>query len=137
MVDWAFCTAPAEFGRVSPWCLFLEKSEYWTKGLDEWGIQYERRLEVFLQALGTGLGINDLIKTSDSLARCDLAGRAETFGLCMLQGAILLSASSIGRRLTSKFLGPIILTTIYAMHERRDLISWDLKRRKKWKSTWI
>ncbi|KAJ5590229.1 hypothetical protein N7450_004201 [Penicillium hetheringtonii] len=22
VVDWAFCTAPAEFGRVSPWCLF-------------------------------------------------------------------------------------------------------------------
>jgi len=50
-MDWEFtCTAPAEFIHAPPWWLLLEKPEYWTKGLGDWCIQYERRLEIFLNA---------------------------------------------------------------------------------------
>ncbi|KAJ5139022.1 uncharacterized protein N7515_003870 [Penicillium bovifimosum] len=31
--------------------LLLEKPEYWTKGLDDWCAQYEKRLQIFLQAM--------------------------------------------------------------------------------------
>lgn len=52
VVDWEFTyTAPVEFTHAPPWWLLLEKPEYWTKGLDDWCAQYERRLQIFLQAM--------------------------------------------------------------------------------------
>lgn len=83
----------------------------------------------------TRLGTNDPKKASDSLVRCDVAGRAETFGLCMLQGTILLLTRSIGTRSISDSWGPISLTKIYAMYRRKDFISWNPKEKKLWIST--
>ncbi|KAJ5927328.1 Aminoglycoside phosphotransferase [Penicillium verrucosum] len=52
VVDWEFTyTAPVEFSHAPPWWLLLEKPEYWSKGLDDWCIQYDKRLETFLQAM--------------------------------------------------------------------------------------
>ncbi|KAJ5716726.1 Aminoglycoside phosphotransferase [Penicillium malachiteum] len=52
VVDWEFTyAAPVEFSYSPPWWLLLEKPEYWTKGLDDWCIQYEHRLPRFLKAL--------------------------------------------------------------------------------------
>ncbi|KAF7716911.1 Uncharacterized protein PECH_000697 [Penicillium ucsense] len=52
VVDWEFTyTAPVEFTHAPPWWLLLEKPEYWTKGLDDWCAQYEKRLQIFLQAM--------------------------------------------------------------------------------------
>jgi hypothetical protein len=52
VVDWEFTyTAPVEFSHAPPWWLLLEKPEYWPKGLDNWCIQYDNRLETFLQAM--------------------------------------------------------------------------------------
>ena len=52
VVDWEFTyTAPVEFSHAPPWWLLLEKPEYWTKGLDDWCEEYERRLPIFLQAM--------------------------------------------------------------------------------------
>ncbi|KAJ5950697.1 uncharacterized protein N7479_009110 [Penicillium vulpinum] len=52
VVDWEFTyTAPVEFTYTPPWWLLLEKPEYWTKGLDNWCAKYERRLQIFLQAM--------------------------------------------------------------------------------------
>ncbi|KAJ5215220.1 uncharacterized protein N7498_001627 [Penicillium cinerascens] len=52
VVDWEFTyTAPIEFTHAPPWWLLLEKPEYWTKGLDDWCAHYERRLQIFLQAM--------------------------------------------------------------------------------------
>ncbi|PLN83414.1 phosphotransferase family protein [Aspergillus taichungensis] len=52
VVDWEFTyTAPVGFTHAPPWWLLLEKPEYWTKGLDDWCTQYERRLQIFLQAM--------------------------------------------------------------------------------------
>ncbi|KXG48641.1 Aminoglycoside phosphotransferase [Penicillium griseofulvum] len=52
VVDWEFTyTAPVEFSHAPPWWLLLEKPEYWSKGLDDWCLQYDKRLETFLQAM--------------------------------------------------------------------------------------
>ncbi|KAJ5463074.1 hypothetical protein N7475_008018 [Penicillium sp. IBT 31633x] len=52
VVDWDFkYTAPVEFTHAPPWWLILDKPEYWPKGLDDWCIEYEKRLETFLDAM--------------------------------------------------------------------------------------
>ncbi|KGO66665.1 Aminoglycoside phosphotransferase [Penicillium italicum] len=52
VVDWEFTyTAPVEFTQAPPWWLLLEKPEYWPKGLDDWCIEYEKRLQTFLEAM--------------------------------------------------------------------------------------
>ncbi|KAJ5096623.1 hypothetical protein N7456_007344 [Penicillium angulare] len=52
VVDWEFSyTAPVEFSHAPPWWLLLEKPEYWPQGLDDWCIEYEKRLDVFLVAM--------------------------------------------------------------------------------------
>ncbi|KAJ6024778.1 hypothetical protein N7540_005575 [Penicillium herquei] len=52
VVDWEFSyTAPVEFTNAPPWWLLLEKPEYWSKGLDDWSIEYGKRLKVFLEVL--------------------------------------------------------------------------------------
>jgi hypothetical protein len=52
VVDWEFTyTAPVEFTHAPPWWLLLERPEYWTKGLDDWCVQYKRRLQIFLPAM--------------------------------------------------------------------------------------
>lgn len=52
VVDWEFTyTAPVEFSHAPPWWLLLEKPEYWSMGLGDWCIQYDKRLETFLQAM--------------------------------------------------------------------------------------
>ncbi|KAJ5634065.1 hypothetical protein N7528_001907 [Penicillium herquei] len=52
VVDWEFTyAAPTEFSHAPPWWLLLEKPEYWPDSLDDWCIQYGRRLETFLKAL--------------------------------------------------------------------------------------
>ncbi|PKY00585.1 hypothetical protein P168DRAFT_299958 [Aspergillus campestris IBT 28561] len=52
VVDWEFTyAAPVEFTHAPPWWLILEKPEYWLKGLDDWCIEYEKRLQLFLEGM--------------------------------------------------------------------------------------
>lgn len=52
VVDWEFTyAAPVEFTHAPPWWLLLEKPEYWHNGLDDWCIEYGKRLQVFLEAM--------------------------------------------------------------------------------------
>ncbi|CAG8139038.1 unnamed protein product [Penicillium olsonii] len=52
VVDWEFTyTAPVEFTHAPPWWLLLEKPEYWSRGLDDWCIEYEKRLQIYLEAM--------------------------------------------------------------------------------------
>ncbi|KAF9246705.1 hypothetical protein DTO006G1_8068 [Penicillium roqueforti] len=52
VVDWEFTyTAPAEFTHAPPWWLLLKKPEDWLKGLDEWSMEYEKPLQIFLEAM--------------------------------------------------------------------------------------
>ncbi|KAJ5697996.1 hypothetical protein N7462_000001 [Penicillium macrosclerotiorum] len=52
VVDWEFAyTAPVEFSNAPPWWLILRSPDRWLKGLDDWCIEYEKRLPIFLQAM--------------------------------------------------------------------------------------
>jgi aminoglycoside phosphotransferase (APT) family kinase protein len=52
VVDWEFTyAAPVEFSFAPPWWLLIEKPEYWPQGLDDWCVEYERRLRTFLRAM--------------------------------------------------------------------------------------
>jgi hypothetical protein len=52
VLDWEFTyAAPVEFSYAPPWWLLIEKPEYWPQGLDDWCMQYDRRLQTFLKAL--------------------------------------------------------------------------------------
>ncbi|KAL3444511.1 hypothetical protein BJX65DRAFT_310894 [Aspergillus insuetus] len=52
VVDWEFTyAAPVEFSFAPPWWLLIEKPEYWPQGLDDWCVEYERRLLTFLRAM--------------------------------------------------------------------------------------
>jgi hypothetical protein len=52
VIDWEFTyAAPVEFSYAPPWWLLIEKPEYWPRGLDDWCMQYDRRLQPFLKAL--------------------------------------------------------------------------------------
>ncbi|KAJ5611764.1 hypothetical protein N7528_008869 [Penicillium herquei] len=52
VVDWEFTyTAPVGFVHAPPWWLLIEKPEYWPEGLDDWCMEYERRLERFLEVM--------------------------------------------------------------------------------------
>lgn len=52
VIDWEFTyTAPVEFSHTPPQQLLIKKPEYQSEGLEDWCIQYERRLEIFLKAI--------------------------------------------------------------------------------------
>lgn len=52
VVDWEFTyAAPVEFTYAPPWWLLLQKPEEWSAGLDDWCTEYEKCLNVFLNAL--------------------------------------------------------------------------------------
>lgn len=52
VVDWEFTyAAPVEFSFAPPWWLLIEKPEYWSRGLDDWCREYEKRLQTFLSAM--------------------------------------------------------------------------------------
>ncbi|KAJ5562528.1 hypothetical protein N7535_003023 [Penicillium sp. DV-2018c] len=52
VVDWEFTyTAPAEFSHAPPWWLLLKKPEDWSKGPDDWCMEYEKPLQIFLEAM--------------------------------------------------------------------------------------
>ncbi|KAJ5198247.1 uncharacterized protein N7498_007364 [Penicillium cinerascens] len=52
VVDWEFTyTAPVEFAYAPPWWLLLKKPEDWPEGLDDWCTEYEKALQVFLEAM--------------------------------------------------------------------------------------
>jgi hypothetical protein len=52
VVDWEFTyAAPVEFSFAPPWWLLIEKPEYWSHGLDDWCVEYERRLRAFLRVM--------------------------------------------------------------------------------------
>ncbi|KAL2796020.1 hypothetical protein BJX66DRAFT_350054 [Aspergillus keveii] len=52
VVDWEFTyAAPVEFSFAPPWWLLIEKPDYWPQGLDDWCVEYGRRLQTFLRAM--------------------------------------------------------------------------------------
>ncbi|KAL0932598.1 phosphotransferase family protein [Colletotrichum truncatum] len=52
-VDWEFAYAgPAQFLLDSPWWLLLDVPEMWVDGIEDWACVYERRLRIWLMALG-------------------------------------------------------------------------------------
>lgn len=58
VIDWEFSyAAPVEFTHAPPWWLLIEKPEYWPAGLDDWTVQYEKRLCTFLKAM---VGVEDV-----------------------------------------------------------------------------
>ncbi|KAJ5780265.1 hypothetical protein N7457_005425 [Penicillium paradoxum] len=52
VVDWEFTyAAPVEFSYAPPWWLLIERPEYWSKGLEDWTQEFDRRLQTFLKAM--------------------------------------------------------------------------------------
>ena len=52
VLDWEFTyAAPVEFVNAPPWWLLLDKPDYWIKDLDDWCLEYEKRLETFLEVM--------------------------------------------------------------------------------------
>lgn len=52
VVDWEYCyVAPAEFTFSAPWWLLLARPDMWDTGLDDFLVQYEGRLNIFLEVL--------------------------------------------------------------------------------------
>jgi hypothetical protein len=51
-IDWEFSyAAPADFSFAPPWWLFLQAPDDWWAALDDWVVNYEPRLTVFLPAM--------------------------------------------------------------------------------------
>lgn len=52
VVDWEFTyAAPMEFSYAPPWWLLIEKPEYWSKSIEDWAQEFDRRLKTFLTVL--------------------------------------------------------------------------------------
>ncbi|CAI7651888.1 unnamed protein product [Penicillium manginii] len=49
VVDWEF--DQWSFPYAPPWWLFIEKPEYWSKGIEDWAQEFDRRLKTFLTAM--------------------------------------------------------------------------------------
>ncbi|KAL4807309.1 hypothetical protein BDV18DRAFT_168257 [Aspergillus unguis] len=52
VVDWEFTYAgPVEFSNAPPWWLLIERPGNWSKGIEDWTREFERRLKTFLSAM--------------------------------------------------------------------------------------
>ncbi|KAH6717481.1 hypothetical protein BKA61DRAFT_642544 [Leptodontidium sp. MPI-SDFR-AT-0119] len=52
VIDWEFAyVGPTQFVLDPPWWLLLDVPEMWEAGIDDWTLQYERRLKTWLLAM--------------------------------------------------------------------------------------